>query len=169
MRLLLFALALADVRTLSGYVTPAACTGARSRRSCCVPAVMKMTDNDEPTVESMWQLRHELRLREIKEMRRAEKTPLAYDIARQTVQLQGLRSEREWRRWIRNNRKSLCYAFVGHYVPEQPDKEYDEFVSWDDWLGVPLKFEEARRVAATLGVNSQVSHHPAVLSCCRLA
>ena len=118
---------------------------------------MKMTDDSELEKREVWQLRHKLRLNEINEMRRAERTPLVYELARQTVQLQGLRSEREWRRWIRSNRKSLRSAFVGHYMPEHPDTEYDEFVSWDDWLGVPLDYAEAQRVAATLGVKSQVA------------
>lgn len=41
-------------------------------------------------------------------------------------------------------------------MPDEPDKEYPEqWVSWDDWLGRPLPYEEACAVVATLGVPSQ--------------
>ena len=38
---------------------------------------MKMTDDSELEKREVWQLRHKLRLNEINEMRRAERTPLA--------------------------------------------------------------------------------------------
>lgn len=41
-------------------------------------------------------------------------------------------------------------------MPEHPDIEYcDSWVSWDDFLGVPLPFEEAQLVASSLKVSSQ--------------
>ena len=40
-------------------------------------------------------------------------------------------------------------------MPYAPDEAYAEWVSWDDWLGVPLGFDEARSVVAELGITSQ--------------
>lgn len=111
------------------------------------------------------QTRHVLRLREICEARRAAaaaRRPLPFEVAREAVQWQGLRTRREWRSWIRGNAKALRYRFMGFYpdgpayVPEAPDDVYaDEWRGWDDWLGVILPYEEAKRVAASLGVSSQ--------------
>ena len=40
-------------------------------------------------------------------------------------------------------------------MPDEPHKVYEEFVSWDDWLGVPLTYDEAREAIASLGIESQ--------------
>ena len=79
---------------------------------------------------------------------------LPFSEARETVQLQSLRTKSEWSRWWADNRKR--WRYTKFFMPEDPQVAYSEkWVDWDDWLGVPLPFEEAQRVASTLGVVSQ--------------
>jgi hypothetical protein len=40
-------------------------------------------------------------------------------------------------------------------MPSHPDRAYPEWQGWDDWLGVPLSFDEARAVVATMRIQSQ--------------
>lgn len=114
----------------------------------------------------MSQLRHELRLQEILEQRRnaaAAARPLPFETVRETVQLQGLRTEKEWKLWYRSNRKGLRQRFLNFFkdgscpiVPERPDVVYaEEWQGWDDFLGVLLPYDDAKTVAASLGVGSQ--------------
>ena len=41
-------------------------------------------------------------------------------------------------------------------MPSRPDEMYaEEWVSWEDFLGVLLPFDEARAVVHTLGISTQ--------------
>ena len=47
--------------------------------------------------------------------------------------------------------------FLGPYVPSDPEEMYkDDWTSWEDWLGVPLPFGEARALVRAMGMTSQV-------------
>jgi len=120
---------------------------------------------DEQQRSAIRQFRNQLRLQEIQQIRRAAAAasrPLPFQVARETVQLHGLRTQREWKQWFRNNRKSLRQNFITFYkdgpgvMPERPDEIYaSEWQGWDDFLGVLLPYSEAKRVAASLGIASQ--------------
>ena len=48
------------------------------------------------------------------------------------------------------------YNCAGVYSPPtHPDVVYpDQFVDWEDWLGVPFSFVEGRAIARTLGLHT---------------
>jgi hypothetical protein len=137
-------------------------------QSCCVTRyetpVCVLNEDSAVERKRLLQFRHELRLREINDVRKkaaAAARPLPFQTAREAVQLQGLRTQAEFARWFRNNRKALRQRFIRFYkdgpgyIPEQPDQVYAEWLGWDDFLGVLLPYEDAKLVAASLGVASQ--------------
>lgn len=79
---------------------------------------------------------------------------LTFEQARQSVQRQGLRTSRDYQDWRRDSRRYFKNA--GLIMPENPDEQYaDDWQGWDDWLGIPLPYEEAAAVVGTLGIRSQ--------------
>ena len=82
------------------------------------------------------------------------RAPLPFEVARATVQREGLKTTSEWRHWWSNNRRR--WKNTPFFLPESPEKEYDaDWQSWEDWFGIPLPYEEARKRASQLGVVSQ--------------
>jgi len=51
----------------------------------------------------------------------------------------------------------LEYSCPGAYkLPKDPDVIWkDQWKGWDDWLGICYSFEEGRRVARSLGMNTK--------------
>jgi hypothetical protein len=70
------------------------------------------------------------------------------------VQRLSLQSEAEWWEWVQDNKPGITSRFEW-LLPDEPQAAYDEWVSWEDWLGRPLGYEEAREVVSGLGVRSQ--------------
>jgi hypothetical protein len=62
-------------------------------------------------------------------------------------------SREQWDEWVDEGKKS---PYLGPYMPSEPDKMYSEagWTDWDDFLGVPLPFHEAREYARGLGLSS---------------
>ena len=63
----------------------------------------------------------------------------------------GLSSEAEWRE----------YTCPGAYrLPQDPDVVWaGEWQGWDDWLGTPLAFAEARLLLCTAGIADEAAYH----------
>jgi len=70
---------------------------------------------------------------------------LPFAEARAMARAMGMSSKEEWDE----------YSCPGAYrLPKDADVVWAaEWCGWDDWLGVPLGFEEARQLARTLGVT----------------
>jgi hypothetical protein len=51
----------------------------------------------------------------------------------------------------------IAYECPGAYqLPKNPDSVYDtEWQGWDDWLGIPLDFDSARKVAQSFHLSNQ--------------
>ena len=80
---------------------------------------------------------------------------IPWEIARRSVHRLSLRSETEWWEWVHDNKPGIT-SNRNWLLPNQPDVAYPEdWLSWDDWLGVPLSYSEACAVVAKLGVTSQ--------------
>lgn len=75
-------------------------------------------------------------------------------VARETAQRLGMRTQEEWQQWVSDNKPGVTSTYRW-YMPDQPDAAYDEFDGWDDWLGVPLSYDEARSKVGELGIPSQ--------------
>jgi hypothetical protein len=60
----------------------------------------------------------------------------------------------QWLEWVENNKPGITSKF-NWLMPDEPNRAYEEWTSWDDWLGVPLSYEEARQAVAELDVRSQ--------------
>ena len=85
----------------------------------------------------------------------ASRGPLPFREARLAVQREGLKSQPEFRRWWKASRKRWKYSKNGIF-PEQPELAYEgEWKDWDDFLGVPLPYAEAQKVASTLKIDRQ--------------
>eukprot|EP00325_Prymnesiales_sp_UTEX-LB-985_P030760 CAMPEP_0174728892 /NCGR_PEP_ID=MMETSP1094-20130205/52613_1 /TAXON_ID=156173 /ORGANISM="Chrysochromulina brevifilum, Strain UTEX LB 985" /LENGTH=157 /DNA_ID=CAMNT_0015930901 /DNA_START=99 /DNA_END=572 /DNA_ORIENTATION=+ len=80
---------------------------------------------------------------------------IPYARARAAVHRLSLRTEQEWREWVSDNKPGITSKF-SFLMPDDPDLCYPAFQSWDDWLGVPLPYDEAREVVKTLGISSQM-------------
>ena len=77
-----------------------------------------------------------------------------FNIARAAVQRLSLRSQSEWHAWVADNKPGITSKHRW-LVPDEPDTAYNEWKGWEDWLGIPLGYEEARTVVAELGIQSQ--------------
>ena len=78
---------------------------------------------------------------------------LPFHEARQAVRSIGFSSREEWDDWVADGKSA---PWLGPYMPSRPDEMYaEEWVSWEDFLGVLLPFDEARAVVHTLGISTQ--------------
>lgn len=70
-----------------------------------------------------------------------------FEDARQIARGHGFESKQEF----------IEYDCAGAYqLPKNPDKVWsEEWTSWDDFLGIPLDFEQGRQVARALKLTSQ--------------
>lgn len=76
---------------------------------------------------------------------------IPYESARARAMGLGLRSKAEWDEYQENG-ESFEH---GPYLPARPDLMYpDEWVSWDDFLGIMRPYEEARLMVRTLGIQT---------------
>ena len=75
---------------------------------------------------------------------------LPFEEARAMARAMGLSSLEEWNE----------YSCPGPYrLPKNPDVIWaDEFESWEDWLGVPLEWEEACRTVRAHGLTSEQAY-----------
>ena len=75
---------------------------------------------------------------------------LPFEEAREMARSMGLTSYEEWSE----------YACPGTYrLPRNPDEVWaDEWLGWDDWLGVPLSFEEAQAAVRSAGLRSEADY-----------
>ena len=72
---------------------------------------------------------------------------LTFDECRKKARLMGHRCEADWRE-----------VGVPKYSPSRPDDMFpDEWLGWDDFLGVRRPYEDARKLARTLGVRSELA------------
>lgn len=84
----------------------------------------------------------------------AVRVALPFETARTHVQRQGMKSASEWPLYWVNHKKQ--WRDTPFFLPEDPEAEYeDSWTSWDDWLGVPLSYTDARKVVRSLGVAGQ--------------
>lgn len=79
---------------------------------------------------------------------------IPWPMARAAAQRLGFRHHDEWLEWVENNKPGITSKF-NWLMPDEPNRAYEEWTSWDDWLGVPLSYEEARQAVAELDVRSQ--------------
>ena len=79
---------------------------------------------------------------------------IPFSIARTAVHRLSLRSEGEWVEWVEDNKLGITSRYEW-LMPNEPDLVYAEWKSWDDWLGVPLSYEDARAEVQKLGIESQ--------------
>ena len=79
---------------------------------------------------------------------------IPYKIARRAAQRLSLDSEQEWNEWVMDNKPGVTSRYEW-LMPDEPHLAYPEWKSWDDWLGHPLPFEEARAEVAQLGITGQ--------------
>ena len=87
-----------------------------------------------------------------------ERDPVPFVDARQSVAYLGLRTEDEWKSWYRQNSYSgfnKRLRYLRQYMPERPEAVYTEWEGWENWLSVPLGYEDAVEVAQNLGISSQ--------------
>jgi hypothetical protein len=67
---------------------------------------------------------------------------LPYERARQIAMSLGLRGKEDWDDLLADG-----IVFRGPYLPTRPDEMYSEdWVSWDEFLGVMREYEDARRI-----------------------
>jgi hypothetical protein len=86
--------------------------------------------------------------------RRKYRAVLPFEEVRRCIQAAGFDSRAEWDEWVAEGKKS---PFLGPYVPSRPDLMYEEeWRGWDDFLGILLDFQEARKVARLIGLKSQL-------------
>ena len=79
---------------------------------------------------------------------------IPWKTARAAVQRLGFKEQDEWEEWVMDNKPGITSRH--HWLmPDEPDVAYVEWAGWDDWLGVPLGYNEAREVVKKLGVKSQ--------------
>eukprot|EP00966_Prymnesium_polylepis_P001311 29960-Prymnesium_polylepis.1 len=68
---------------------------------------------------------------------------IPFATAREAVQRLSLRDEQEWCRWVEDNKPGIT-SHRRWYLPDHPDEVYiEEWLSWDDWLGVMRPYDEA--------------------------
>jgi hypothetical protein len=80
---------------------------------------------------------------------------IPFATAREAVQRLSLRDEQEWCRWVEDNKPGIT-SHRRWYLPDHPDEVYiEEWLSWDDWLGVMRPYDEAVRVVSALNITSQ--------------
>lgn len=73
-----------------------------------------------------------------------------YETARTSVMELGLRSKAEWDEYVENGKE-----FHGPYLPNHPDQMYvDDWVSWDEFLGLRRSYNETKGLARMLGLSS---------------
>ena len=79
------------------------------------------------------------------------RTLIPYEAARARAFSLGLRSKTEWDEY---QEEGKSYEH-GPYLPTRPDLMYpDDWVSWDDFLGIMRPYEEARDLVRTLGIQN---------------
>lgn len=87
------------------------------------------------------------------EWRRKYVRALPFVEARATVRSIGFGSKEEWDEWVSEGKSA---PWLGPYMPSRPELMYEEdWVSWDDWLGTPLPFEDARVAVHNLCIPNQ--------------
>lgn len=85
--------------------------------------------------------------------RRKYRQALPFNEARRCVQAIGFDSREDWDEWVADGKS--C-PWLGPYMPNHPEEMYaEEWQGWDDFLGLILDFEEARKVVAELGLQTQ--------------
>eukprot|EP00242_Pyramimonas_sp_CCMP2087_P006347 CAMPEP_0198206802 /NCGR_PEP_ID=MMETSP1445-20131203/10340_1 /TAXON_ID=36898 /ORGANISM="Pyramimonas sp., Strain CCMP2087" /LENGTH=270 /DNA_ID=CAMNT_0043879645 /DNA_START=290 /DNA_END=1105 /DNA_ORIENTATION=- len=75
---------------------------------------------------------------------------LSFEEGRKWARAMGMASIDEWHDWAYNGRRNS-------YIPREPEDAYpDQFVSWDDWLGVVhfMPFADAREYVRALNLTS---------------
>lgn len=71
---------------------------------------------------------------------------IPYENARQRAMALGLRSKDEWDECLEDGTVHL-----GPYLPNKPDEMYlEEWVSWDEFLGLMRPYEEARHIVQNI-------------------
>ena len=76
---------------------------------------------------------------------------IPYESARARAMSLGLRSKAEWDEY-QVDRESCEH---GPYLPNKPDLMYpNEWVSWEEFLGIMRPYEEARGLVRTLGIQN---------------
>ena len=71
---------------------------------------------------------------------------LSFDECRRAARAHGLSTPEDWDE-----------LGVPQYMPRRPENMFpDEWLGWDDWLGTSRPVAEAARVAATLGIASEL-------------
>lgn len=110
-------------------------------------------DGDEPEASVEASGSQPLRYSNRPKWRKRFRRFLPFDEARRCAQALGFESKEDWDDWVSEGKKS---PFLGPYMPSDPEAMYaEEWQGWDDFLGVILKFDEARDVVRVLGLQNQ--------------
>lgn len=76
---------------------------------------------------------------------------IPYESARARAMSLGLRSKGEWDEYLEDGD---CHEH-GPYLPTRPDLMYpDDWVNWEEFLGIMRPYEEARDLVKTLGIQN---------------
>lgn len=77
---------------------------------------------------------------------------LPFHVARNAARSLGF-SKADWDDWVGDGKASPS---LGPYMPSDPKSMYpDDWQGWDDWLGVPRPYDEARGEVHRLGLRTQ--------------
>lgn len=154
--LLLVLLANGSALAWTALSQPCAIYSCAPRPSSPQAAPRMKLEGGEPCKEGYsFPLGRPVKLTRVKKEKRPPKRNIPFETARFSVQRLGLRTEEEWRLWCADQKPGITSKRSWH-MPSKPDVAYSEqWQGWDDWLGVPLSFNEACAVVATLNVMSQ--------------
>ena len=85
---------------------------------------------------------------------------IPYEKARARAMSLGLRSPDEWDDFLQDG-KSYQH---GPYLPSRPDLMYaDDWVSWDEFLGIMRPYEDARSVVQMIGLRNETQYRKFVM------
>ena len=113
-----------------------------------VLALVVFATSAEAVLQHLRPLRHAAPLMTSSGTRRSSRRLLPFEDARRVVQRQGFRSDSEFRRWWYAGGRKIGGPLW--HMPLHPDVQFREWQGWEDYLGVPLSFSEAKEVIADL-------------------
>lgn len=77
-----------------------------------------------------------------------------YEYARATAMKLGLRSKDEWDDYLADGK-----VYHGPYIPSRPNEMYaEEWVSWEEFLGVMRTLEESMALVRMLNIQSELEY-----------
>lgn len=94
-----------------------------------------------------------------RENKKENKNYLSYESAKKVVEKLNISSQKEWYRLSKENK-------LPKNVPKTPNKYYENWISWNDWLGHSIttnkkfiSYKDAKRYLSNLGITSLQEYH----------